>query len=46
MESIAKGEPIKFRSNLWKKVSQQPKDLILKMLNRNVASRPSAAQVM
>lgn len=46
MESIAKGEPIKFRSNLWKKVSQQPKDLILKMLNRNISSRPSAAQVM
>jgi calcium-dependent protein kinase len=46
MENIAKGDPIKFRSNLWKKVSQQPKDLILKMLNRNIGQRPSAAQVM
>jgi serine/threonine protein kinase len=46
MENIAKGEPVKFKSNLWKKVSQQAKNIIIKMLNRDVNLRPSAAEVM
>lgn len=46
MENIAKGEPVRFRSNLWKKVSQQAKTLIARMLNRDIAARPSAAEVM
>ena len=46
MQNIAKGEPLKFRSNLWKKVSTKAKTLITKMLNRDVSKRPTAAQVM
>jgi len=46
MESVAKGEPLKFRSNLWKKVSKEAKDLIIRMLDRSIELRPSAAQVM
>jgi hypothetical protein len=36
MESIARGDPLKFRSNLWKKVSQKAKDLIQRLLNRTI----------
>lgn len=46
MQSIAKGEPLRFRSNLWKKVSSQAKTLISKMLNRDIDKRLTAAQVM
>ena len=46
MENIAKGEPVRFRSNLWKKVSQPAKNLIARMLNRDIAARPTAAEVM
>ena len=46
MQNIAKGEPLKFRSNLWKKVSTKAKTLITKMLNRDINKRPTAAQVM
>ena len=46
MESIARGDPLKFRSNLWKKVSSKAKTLITKMLNRDIDKRPTAAQVM
>jgi calcium-dependent protein kinase len=43
MENIAKGGPVKFRSNLWKKVSQPAKNLVLKLLNRDIDKRPTAA---
>ena len=46
MESIAKGEPLKFRHTIWKKVSGQCKNLIVRMLNRKIEERPSAAEVM
>ena len=46
MQAIARGEPLKFRSNLWKKVSSKAKTLITKMLNRDINKRPTAAQVM
>jgi serine/threonine protein kinase len=46
MESIARGDPLRFRSNLWNKVSSQAKTLISKMLNRDIDKRPTAAQVM
>ena len=46
MKSIADGTPLKFRSNLWKKVSARAKTLITRMLNREINRRPSAAQVM
>lgn len=43
MQAIAKGEPLRFRSNLWKKISKQAKNLILKMLNRSIEDRLTAA---
>ena len=46
MQAIAKGEPLKFRSSVWKKVSGQCKNLIVRMLNRDIEQRPSAAGVM
>ncbi len=46
MENIAKGGPVKFRSNLWKKISQPAKNLVIKLLNRDIEKRPSAADVI
>lgn len=46
MESIARGETLRFRSNLWKRISSKAKELITRMLNRDIQARPSAAQVM
>ena len=46
MESIAKGDPLRFRSNLWKKVSSKAKTLITKMLNRDIDKRPTPAELM
>jgi serine/threonine protein kinase len=46
MESIARGDPLRFRSNIWKKVSSKAKTLITKMLNRDIEQRPTAAQVI
>jgi calcium-dependent protein kinase len=46
MESISSGDPLRFRSNLWKKVSSKAKNLITKMLERDVKKRYTAAQVM
>jgi serine/threonine protein kinase len=46
MENIAKGGPVKFRSNLWKKISQPAKNLVIKLLNRDIEKRPSAAEVI
>jgi len=46
MESIARGDPLRFRNSQWKKVSGQAKNLITRMLSRKVPDRPSAAMVM
>lgn len=46
MASIARGDPLRFRSNLWKKISPQAKNLISRLLNRTIEERPTAAQLI
>jgi serine/threonine protein kinase len=46
MKAIVRGDPLRFRSHRWKSISQSAKDLITKMLDRNVSQRPTATELM
>jgi calcium-dependent protein kinase len=41
-----KKSPLKFEGDIWPNVSNEAKDLIKQMLNRNFNSRPTAAAIL